>query len=126
MTDDGCEVILLVEDEDALRQLVRHILEGRGYRVHEARNGREGLAVCATHDGRIDLLLTDVSMPELGGRELARGARELRPEVKVIFMSGHAPDLAPIQTFLQKPFTSRALTQKVRETLDSSRVPAGL
>jgi CheY-like chemotaxis protein len=121
----GSEVILLVEDEDAVRKLARRILEQGGYVVIDARNGREGLALCEAHQGPIDLLVTDVVMPELGGRELAEGALRLRPAMKVMFMSGHTQDVvlkAGIQkgtAFLQKPFTPVALAQKVRETLDS-------
>ena len=75
----GSEVVLLVEDEDAIRRLARIILVKSGYVVLEARNGREGLALCEAHQGPIDLLLTDVVMPELGGRELAQAALKLRP-----------------------------------------------
>ena len=75
----GSEVILLVEDEETVRKLATKILETSGYVVLEARNGREGLALCEAHQGPIDLLLSDVVMPELGGRELAEGALKLRP-----------------------------------------------
>ena len=84
----GTESILLVEDEDAVRELVRRILTAGGYAVLEARNGREGLKLCETHAGKIDLLVTDVVMPELGGRELAEAALKLRPGLKVVFVSG--------------------------------------
>ena len=92
--------------------------------VHEANNGREGLARCETHEGNIDLLLTDVVMPELGGRELADLAVKLRPGLKVLFMSGHTQDVVIKEgvqkgtAFLQKPFTPAGLAQKVRDTLD--------
>jgi CheY-like chemotaxis protein len=127
----GSEVILLVEDEDAVRKLARMILKASGYVVYEARNGREGLALCEAHEGPIDLLLSDVVMPELGGRELAEGALKLRPSMKVMFMSGHTQDVVlkeGIQkgtAFLQKPFTPVGLAQKVRETLDSDARSAG-
>jgi two-component system CheB/CheR fusion protein len=127
----GSEVILLVEDEEAVRKLARMILEGRGYVVHEAGNGREGLALCETHRGTIDLLVSDVVMPELGGRELAEAAIKLRPGMSVLFMSGHTQDVVlreGIQkgaAFLQKPFTPAALAQKVRETLDAASRSAG-
>jgi two-component system CheB/CheR fusion protein len=120
----GTECVLLVEDEDAVRALVRSVLKARGYAVMEARNGREGLALCADHSGKIDLLLTDVMMPEMGGRELADAALGLRPGLKVMFMSGHTQDVvlkAGVQqgaAFLYKPFTPAQLAQKVRETLD--------
>ncbi|MCE5246295.1 MAG: chemotaxis protein CheB [Candidatus Polarisedimenticolia bacterium] len=126
----GSEVVLLVEDEEMVRVLARRVLETRGYVVHEAGNGREGLELCRTHEGPIDLLVSDVVMPELGGRELAERALVLRPGLKVLFMSGHTQDVllkegvergAP---FLQKPFTPAGLAQKVRETLDSAPRPA--
>jgi two-component system cell cycle sensor histidine kinase/response regulator CckA len=121
----GKEVVLLVEDEDVVRGIARAILDASGYVVLEAANGREGLAVCAVHKGRIDLLITDVRMPELGGCELAESALRLRPQLKLIFMSGDGPDAirtarVPLGTaFLQKPFTLTGLRQTVRETLDS-------
>jgi signal transduction histidine kinase/ActR/RegA family two-component response regulator len=127
----GSEVVLLVEDEDAVRKLARIILEASGYVVLDARNGREGLALCETHHGPIDLLVTDVMMPELGGRELAEGAIKLRPGLKVMFMSGHTEDTVLKEgvqkgtAFLQKPFTPARLAQKVRETLDSADKSAG-
>jgi nitrogen-specific signal transduction histidine kinase/CheY-like chemotaxis protein len=127
----GSEVILLVEDEDAVRKLARMILEASGYVVLEARNGREGLALCEAHAGPIDLLVSDVVMPELGGRELAEGALKLRPGMKVMFMSGHTQDVILKEgvqkgtAFLQKPFTAVEIAQKVRETLDSAARSAG-
>jgi nitrogen-specific signal transduction histidine kinase len=121
----GTESVLLVEDEDTVRALVRTILEARGYTVAEARNGREGLKLCQTHPGKFDLLLTDVVMPELGGRELAEAALKLRPGLKVVFMSGHTQDVILREgvqqgtAFLHKPFTPMQLAEKVRETLDA-------
>ncbi|MGD1072035.1 MAG: response regulator [Bryobacteraceae bacterium] len=125
----GSEVILLVEDEDAIRVLVRKILETKGYAVCEARNGREGLALCGAHEGPIDLLLSDVVMPELGGRELADGALRMRPGMRIMFMSGYNEDSVLQErvrngiAFLQKPFTPSALALKVREALDSGSIP---
>jgi CheY-like chemotaxis protein len=122
----GSEVILLVEDEDMVRVLARKILEASGYVVYEARNGREGLALCEAHEGSIDLLVSDVVMPELGGREFAERALKLRPGLKVMFMSGHTQDVVIKEgvqkgtAFLQKPFTPIGLAQKVREALDSA------
>jgi signal transduction histidine kinase/CheY-like chemotaxis protein len=127
----GSEVILLVEDEDVVRNLARKILEASGYVVLDARNGLEGLALCGAHEGPIDLLVSDVVMPELGGRELAEGALKLRPRMKVIFMSGHTQDVVLKEgvqkgtAFLQKPFTPAALAQKVRETLNSDARAGG-
>jgi CheY-like chemotaxis protein len=127
----GSGVILLVEDEDMVRALARRILEVSGYVVLEARNGCEGLALCEAHQGSIDILVTDVMMPELGGRELAEGALKLRPGLKVLFMSGHTQDvilkegIAQGIPFLQKPFTPAQLAQKVAEALDSKARSAG-
>ena len=121
----GSEVILVVEDEDAVRKLARMILETSGYLVLEARNGREGLALCQAHQGSIHLLVTDVLMPELGGRELAQGALQLRPDIKILFLSGHTQDVVLKEgvkngtAFLRKPFSPAELTQKVRQALDS-------
>jgi signal transduction histidine kinase/CheY-like chemotaxis protein len=121
----GTESILLVEDEDTVRGLVKRILKSRGYSVIDATNGREGLKLCETHPGKIDLLVTDVVMPEMGGRELAEGALKLRPGLKVVYVSGHIQDVVLREgvqqgaAFLQKPFTPMQLAQKVRETLDA-------
>jgi len=121
----GTEVILLVEDEDIVRSLTRRVLERCGYVVYEARNGRQGLSFCEAHDGPIDLLVSDVVMPVLGGRELAEGALKLRPRMKALFVSGHTEDvvlMAGIRKgtpFLEKPFTAGELSRIVREVLDS-------
>jgi two-component system CheB/CheR fusion protein len=121
----GSEVILLVEDEDTVRNLARMVLETSGYVVLDARDGSEGLALCGAHQGPIDLLVTDVVMPELGGPELAQAALKLRPGIKVVFVSGHAQDVILKEgvhkgtAFLRKPFSPIELTQKVREMLDS-------
>jgi nitrogen-specific signal transduction histidine kinase/ActR/RegA family two-component response regulator len=127
----GTEVILLVEDEEVVRRLARRILETSGYVVHEACNGREGLAVCQSYEGRIDLLVTDVVMPQLGGRDLAAAALRLRPQLKVLFMSGHTEDVMLREgihrgaAFLHKPFLPIELAQKVRETIDSNARSTG-
>jgi CheY-like chemotaxis protein len=118
-------VVLVVEDEEMVRRLTRTILEASGYVVLEAGDGLEGLSVCQSHDGAIDLLLSDVMMPGLGGRELAARAALLRPGLRVLFMSGHTEDVIlkeGIQKgmpFLQKPFRPADLAHKVREVLDS-------
>jgi two-component system CheB/CheR fusion protein len=123
----GSEVVLLVEDEDGVRQLGRRILERTGYTVIEARHGKEGLAVCESREGPIHILVTDVLMPGIGGRELAERAALLRPEMKVLFVSGHTDDSVLNMgiklhgtPFLQKPFTLVQLAKKVREVLDGS------
>ncbi len=119
------EVILLVEDEDQVRKLTGRILRDLGYVVLEARDGREGIAACEEHPGKIDLILSDVIMPDLGGRGLADRIQKTRPRVKVLFMSGHAQDLIlkegvhPGIPFLVKPFAPVDLARKVREVLDS-------
>ena len=123
----GTETILLVEDEDSVRALTRLVLHGAGYRVLEASDGGEALEVGALHTGPIHLLLSDVVMPVLGGRQLAERLLTLHPEMKVLFQSGYTDDAVvrhglsqETVHFLQKPFTPAALTQKVREVLDSA------
>jgi CheY-like chemotaxis protein len=123
----GHETVLLVEDEDAVRALTRHVLRRCGYTVLEARDGAEALDLAGRHAGRVDLLLTDVVMPVLGGRELAQRLAGLRPELKVLFLSGYTDDavvrhgVREAETaFLQKPFTPSSLALKLREVLGSS------
>jgi two-component system, cell cycle sensor histidine kinase and response regulator CckA len=123
---DRSETILLVEDEEIVRKLAREVLKTQGYTVLEACDGDEAMTICQQQGETIDLMLTDVVMPRLGGRELARRALSLRPEMKVICMSGYTDDVilqngskdASI-AFLPKPFTPIALARKVREVLDS-------
>ncbi len=121
----GSETVLLTEDEDIVRTLAREILESHGYTILEARRGSEALQVCERFEGEIHLLLTDVVMPRMSGRDLAIEVTALRPGVKVLYMSGYTEDaigyhgvLDPGLTYLQKPFTLASLTQKVREALD--------
>ena len=122
---NGTETILLVEDEESVRALVKRVLESRGYSVIEAVDGRAALVLCEAHARRIDLLLTDVVMPELGGRELAAAAVTRRPEMKVLFMSGYTGTEVSQQgtpareAFLHKPFTPAQLAQRVRHILDA-------
>ena len=123
----GAETILVVEDEPELRSLAREILEYYGYRVLEASGESGALTVWPRHVQEIDLLLTDVLMPEgVSGWELAGTLRKQKPHLKVICTSGHSVDLAG-QTmarergflFLQKPFKPQSLAQAVRECLDA-------
>lgn len=120
----GTETILLVEDEDSVRQLVRDTLASKGYHVLEGDNGEAGMAAAAAHRGRIDLVITDVVMPGMGGREMIKQLGETRPETKVLYLSGYTEDAimsdGSIETgtaFLQKPFTLQSLSRKVREVL---------
>ena len=120
----GSETVLLVEDEDALRQLARRILERQGYRVVESRNGRDALACATAHEGRIDLILTDVVMPEMSGRALVERLSAVRPDAAVVYMSGYTDDdvlrrgmLEPGSLFIQKPFNPGALLRIVRDAL---------
>lgn len=114
--------ILLVEDEAAVRTLARKILGQKGYRVLEASDGAIALRVAAAHVGEIDLVLTDVAMPVLGGRGLVEELRELSPGIRVLFMSGYPreevfPDKNDQTPYLQKPFTSETLVAEVRSAL---------
>jgi len=120
----GSETVLLVEDEESVRQLVRETLTAKGYRVVEAENGETGLASAAKHEGKIDIVITDVVMPGMGGRELVRRLAEMRPETKVLYLSGYTEDAVVSEgtiesgtAFLQKPFTLQNLSRKVREVL---------
>jgi two-component system cell cycle sensor histidine kinase/response regulator CckA len=122
----GHETVLLVEDEPALNQLAARVLTSRGFQVLRAGHPHEALALMAQHAGDIQLLLTDIVMPEMGGRALARRVQAEHPETRVLYMSGysgsaiiHDGSLEPGAAFLQKPFTPSVLAQKVREVLDS-------
>ena len=126
-TEPGTETILLVEDETNLRYLARQYLEKQGYRVVEAADGAVAMQIAVAHEGIIHLLLTDVIMPGMNGRELAQRISEIRPNVKVLYMSGYTENVigrngtldAGVR-LLQKPFTLRDLKSKVREVLDTS------
>jgi len=123
----GSETLLVVEDETMVRDLVRSVLTDKGYAVLEASAGEEALRVCREHGGRIDLLLTDVVMPGMSGRALAGRVQELRPDTRVVYMSGYTDDTILLRgvssneaAFLSKPFTSAALARMVRDVLDEA------
>ena len=123
---NGTETILLVEDEEMVRKLARQILATQGYRVLEATNGEEALRMCEHDQEPIELLLTDVIMPEMSGPELAERLHRLRPELRVLFMSGYTDDaivhhgvLAEGAHFIQKPFAPDVLSRRVRQILKS-------
>ncbi|HWP34705.1 MAG TPA: response regulator [Thermodesulfobacteriota bacterium] len=126
----GSETVLLVEDEEVVRQLVREVLQQHGYTVLEARQGEEALELARGYAEPIDLLVTDVVMPRIGGCELARRLAEARPSLKVLYVSGYTGNAltcgdTPVEelAFLQKPFTPQALLAKVREVLDGPAKP---
>jgi signal transduction histidine kinase/CheY-like chemotaxis protein len=121
----GDETILIVEDEERVRALVRQVLMMHGYTVLEASNGLDGLAAILRHPGKLDLLLTDVIMPGMGGRELMEQARLARPGLRGMYMSGYTDDqilkagvIDQQIPFLQKPFSPDTLAAKIREVLD--------
>ncbi|MBN9517873.1 response regulator [bacterium] len=123
----GTETILLVEDDDGVRALTRHVLRGAGYAVLEAGDGAGALRSAAGHPGAVHLLITDVVMPGEGGRSVAERVRALCPAVRVLYVSGYTDDavvrhgiLHAGANFLQKPYTPVALARKVREVLDRS------
>ncbi|MGH9750263.1 MAG: response regulator [Candidatus Polarisedimenticolia bacterium] len=124
----GTETVLVLEDEPTLREVVRQSLESRGYKVLLAESGAEALAICASHPGPIHLMVADVVLPVMDGRATADRAVPLRPELRVLYMSGYTDEailhhgvLDPGVAFLHKPFTPDALLTKVREVLGSSR-----
>ncbi|HUT78678.1 MAG TPA: ATP-binding protein, partial [Polyangia bacterium] len=121
----GNETVLVAEDEPAIRALAARILTGLGYRVLAAGNGDEALAVAKRQKGRIDLLLTDVVMPGISGRQLADRLRAIRPGLRVLFMSGHTDNaivhhgvLKPGTHLIGKPFEAEQLARRIREVLD--------
>ena len=121
----GSETILVVEDDDMVRNLALKALKYYGYTVLCARDDQEALHMCREHKGPVQLMLTDVVMPGMGGRELAKSLKKLRPEMKVLFMSGytdnaisHSGILAPHVNFIEKPFLPETLAGKVRKVLD--------
>lgn len=133
-TPTGSETILLVEDEEIVRRMLQQVLRLQEYRVLAAARGEEALRLCEEHEQPIHLLLTDVVMPEMGGRELTERAMALRPDLKILFMSGYTDDAVVRHgvyeagfSFIQKPFTPAGLAQKLREVLEADQAaPSGL
>jgi CheY-like chemotaxis protein len=122
----GSETVLVVEDEAAVLKLTRRALEAQGYTVLAAADGRDALRIVERHGGTIHLLLTDLVMPGLSGRELADQLQVRRPGIRVMYMSGYPGDavvqhgtLTPGSAFLQKPFSPDSLARKVRDVLDA-------
>ncbi|MFL5522874.1 MAG: response regulator [Gemmatimonadaceae bacterium] len=121
------ETILLVEDEATVRALAKRVLTRKGYRVLDASDGAIALRIAAAHVGEIDLVLTDVEMPNLGGRGMVEELREISPDLRVLFMSGYPKDeaiqadFADRTPYLQKPFTGDTLFAEVRAALDYPR-----
>jgi two-component system, cell cycle sensor histidine kinase and response regulator CckA len=125
----GAETVLIAEDETGVRVLARKILERQGYVVLDAASGQEALALAARHDGPIDLLITDMVMPDLNGRELSRRLLATHPTLRVIYMSGYTDDeiirrgLESNSRFVEKPFTMETLACAVRSALDDLAMP---
>ncbi len=126
---DANSTILLVEDEELVRQMAVLTLERRGYQVLVARDGTDAVACANAHAGAIDLLVADLVMPRLGGQELAQALRQTRPKMRVLYMSGYGdqvrvPTAGRDEAFLQKPYVATALADKVREALGPNTPPA--
>jgi CheY-like chemotaxis protein len=121
----GTETLLVVEDEEPLRRLARRILESRGYHVLDAANGYDAIEVMAKHGSDVYLLLSDIVMPRMGGRELVERLHPVYPSLHVLFMSGYTEDMMLQHriaelgiSVLEKPFTPDTLLRTVRSTLD--------
>jgi FixJ family two-component response regulator len=122
----GSETVMLVEDDESVRTLVQAMLETKGYEVLAAAGADEAERLCAARSGGVDLLLTDVVMPEVNGRVLAERLAALSPSMRILFMSGYSDEavyrhgeISPNASFIEKPFTDRTLARKVREVLDN-------
>ena len=123
----GLETVLLAEDEESLRKMIREVLEAQGHTVLDAGDGREALSVSERYDGPIHAMITDVVMPQIGGSELAERLSSRRPNFKILYVSGYADNailhhgiLAPGVHFIQKPFAPEGLTSKLRKLLGST------
>jgi CheY-like chemotaxis protein len=123
----GSNTLLLVEDEAGIRELTSELLAAWGYEVLVARNGVEALEISGKHRGMIDLMVTDVVMPHMNGRDLAERVRQMRPEIKVIYMSGYTDNLVlqggmveEGSDFIQKPFSADTLAKRVRAALQQN------
>ena len=124
----GTETVLLVEDDNQVRSMAAMALEMSGYEVLTAANGAEALLLCERYESKIELLLTDVVMPQMSGQELSSRLLKLRPATRVLFMSGHS-ETASIRhgvmedgtDFIEKPFSPQAITRRIREVLDAPR-----
>jgi CheY-like chemotaxis protein len=126
----GTETVLLVEDEPLVRDIAKSALSDQGYQVLEAEHGEEALVVAREHGAEIQLVLTDVVMPKMGGRELVEQLRKVRPGIRVLYMSGYTAAsideqdvVEPGTSFLRKPFALAEMLGKVREVLDAARAP---
>jgi len=134
--DRTVQTVLVVDDEEVVRIIMVQVLQDNGYTVLEASDGLEALRIAKEHTGRIDLLLTDVKMPGMNGLELAARLLSNRPEMTVLYVSGHADSTRQIQlqegqfiiepgaNFLHKPFSPDGLLQKVRHVMEHSAKPA--
>ena len=125
---DNFETVLVVEDEDIVRELVCEVLENQGYNILCARDGIEALHMAEEFDGDIHLLVTDVIMPNMNGHELAAKLSAVRPDMKILYVSGYSDtdigdhgELDPHSELLQKPFTPQTLARKIRDVLRESK-----